>query len=441
MTSPGLRDLSKDRVDSSGSGVRFSRTSVSGRSWRHSFQQETTLYDDDLAAPIRESAFVFGDEVEATYKPPAVSLAPAKKLRQWLHLSLFGIVGCWFRIALEDYFKFTAVKVATSDTSLFLDLPGNIIGCFAIGLFASASSIGRGSHAMAILPRDSFQQANDELQLGLRTGFCGALTTFASWNQQMIRMLIGLQGVGQSVGGAFFGYAIGAVLGLSFVPIGEAAAMFVCDVLDLAGGQRPMHAISEGDEQSDETGRDRLLEDRKKVQQRWLTASHVLSALACAALVAGLLYLFIMARADDPSGNDTAKYLALLLAPVGVLVRYELGALLNGKSKRFFYGTFAANILACFVDGCASGVANETKSDVTAMACAAIQTGFGGCCSTVSTMMTDTIKLFPLQKGDPPFLPANYLGNTMAFGGGVAIGGFYLATAIQQATMGQSVNA
>jgi fluoride ion exporter CrcB/FEX len=31
-----------------------------------------------------------------------------------------------------------------------------------------------------------------------------------------------------------------------------------------------------------------------------------------------------------------------------------------------------------------------------------IGTGFSGCCSTVSTMMTDTIKLFPTDKSTPP---------------------------------------
>ena len=37
-------------------------------------------------------------------------------------------------------------------------------------------------------------QDNADLQLGLRTGFCGSLTTFASWNHAMILLLLADEG-------------------------------------------------------------------------------------------------------------------------------------------------------------------------------------------------------------------------------------------------------
>lgn len=110
----------------------------------------------------------------------------------------------------------------------FKDLPNNMLGCFVIGLFAASSTLGLAvDKALAALPAAHPWQANFELQIGgcwqragslldhglrecrglrmqgcrtssaalsmsqptaapptpagIRTGYCGSLTTFASW--------------------------------------------------------------------------------------------------------------------------------------------------------------------------------------------------------------------------------------------------------------------
>lgn len=86
--------------------------------------------------------------------------------------------------------------------ALFTDLPANVLGSWAMGLFASGDILAANYHgsgfglelaatshphlpALAFLPPSSPLQKHKALALGLRTGFCGSLTTFASWILQV----------------------------------------------------------------------------------------------------------------------------------------------------------------------------------------------------------------------------------------------------------------
>ncbi len=81
--------------------------------------------------------------------------------------------------------------------AFFQDLPANVIGSFAMGLFASSATLAAahpgcgagsgGAAALAMLPSGSHLQTHTPLHIGLRTGFCGSLTTFASWMLQVGR--------------------------------------------------------------------------------------------------------------------------------------------------------------------------------------------------------------------------------------------------------------
>ena len=66
--------------------------------------------------------------------------------------------------------------------AVFSDLPANILGCFIIGLYSSAAQLGLpGGLSVAALNRDHPLQKANAFHVGIRTGFCGSLTTFASW--------------------------------------------------------------------------------------------------------------------------------------------------------------------------------------------------------------------------------------------------------------------
>ena len=75
----------------------------------------------------------------------------------------------------------------------FPDLAANMLGCFFMGLAAAASTlkIKDVSTAVAVLPHRSPWQTNSALHVGVRTGYCGSLTTFASWELAMVQLLVG----------------------------------------------------------------------------------------------------------------------------------------------------------------------------------------------------------------------------------------------------------
>jgi fluoride exporter len=62
-----------------------------------------------------------------------------------------------------------------------------MLGSFIIGLFAASSTIGLvNQKAIAVLPKSHSWQNNFPIQIGIRTGYCGSLTTFSSWVKELV---------------------------------------------------------------------------------------------------------------------------------------------------------------------------------------------------------------------------------------------------------------
>mmetsp|Transcript_61140 Transcript_61140/g.149668 ORF Transcript_61140/g.149668 Transcript_61140/m.149668 type:complete len:473 (+) Transcript_61140:678-2096(+) len=83
---------------------------------------------------------------------------------------------------------------------------------------------------VAMLPRNNKFQQWTITHVGIRTGFCGALTTFASWNTQMITMICG--GDATTIGSsqwvsAIFGYAIGLFVAIQSFLVGRDVAYMI----------------------------------------------------------------------------------------------------------------------------------------------------------------------------------------------------------------------
>jgi fluoride ion exporter CrcB/FEX len=103
-----------------------------------------------------------------------------------------------------------------------------VIGCFLMGLLVSGDGESIAVNLpMAAVPRRSFFQNWVVTHVGIRTGFCGALTTFASWNTQMVIMVCG--GRGTQLGysqwtSAIWGYVIGLYASLQSYQFGVAVA-------------------------------------------------------------------------------------------------------------------------------------------------------------------------------------------------------------------------
>ena len=97
----------------------------------------------------------------------------------------------------------------------------------------------------------------------------------------------------------------------------------------------------------------------------------------------------------------------------------------NGPADHewFFTGTFAANVLACLLNGVLGMLllVLDRPSDTITIIFSGIGTGFNGCLSTVSTFVSEIRKLTPqAQLGKPPTAkPLFYASTTISVGLGL----------------------
>ena len=96
-----------------------------------------------------------------------------------------------------------------------------------MGLFLSSSKLGIPFEIpFGIAPVNSQFQSWDKIHLAIRTGFCGSLTTYSSWNSEMIVMIFGTGSNYQTQWiRALFGYIIGIELALSSFTAGKNLAL------------------------------------------------------------------------------------------------------------------------------------------------------------------------------------------------------------------------
>lgn len=94
---------------------------------------------------------------------------------------------------------------------VFADLPSNLLGSFLMGLFQDSVVLGLAvPMSVAWLGPYHRFQTSIVLHTAFKTGFCGSLTTFSSWNAEMVVMMFGTDKSRHSqLWSALFGYIIG----------------------------------------------------------------------------------------------------------------------------------------------------------------------------------------------------------------------------------------
>lgn len=123
---------------------------------------------------------------------------------------------------------------------------------------------------------------------------------------------------------------------------------------------------------------------RKPSQSPWLDIMTIMSAFL-SYLVALILYFY------TPTTWRHRAIFPILLSPPGTILRFIL-ARLNPKRPfldRFPIGTFIANMVASVILGGVYAQQHRVGSGVTCNALYAIQQGFCGCLSTVSTFAVE----------------------------------------------------
>ncbi|KAF6257107.1 hypothetical protein COO60DRAFT_40644 [Scenedesmus sp. NREL 46B-D3] len=164
-----------------------------------------------------------------------------------LHLIAWAQLGVLLRVYLEVLLgngcspSHPWIPCVTSNGSrtggaFFVDLPINVAGCFLMGLFVSSDVLSNSlRHTLtveapvAILPVRSPLQTHLPFQVGLRTGLCGSLTTFASWQLQMVVMMVGGRPMpgGSQWPEAAAGLIVGCMVSLASLVAGQHLALYV----------------------------------------------------------------------------------------------------------------------------------------------------------------------------------------------------------------------
>lgn len=180
----------------------------------------------------------------------SVSTFNHKKAVVSMYMACLAIIGCLMRICIAQYFGeecknpgtvgwlaassplcVTANGEATQSGGIvFADLPSNMLGCFIIGVLQTSAALKLTTHTppLAFLSTDSVFQTWDIMILAVRTGFCGSLTTFSSWNSAMVVMMYGTGAPGMNQWAqALFGYIIGLETAYGSFVMGKKIAVYL----------------------------------------------------------------------------------------------------------------------------------------------------------------------------------------------------------------------
>jgi fluoride ion exporter CrcB/FEX len=303
-----------------------------------------------------------------------------------LYLCCFGVLGTLLRGGLVYRFACYSTAAGISCRSLdegvtFLALAPNMLGCFVAGLLATPGSAGQpgnseSSTALACLSQAHRWQRLTRLHVGLRVGFCGSLTTWAGWNQSMVQRCVD----GDWARG-LMGYVVGAELAGASLQLGHHAAGALWQWR--SGCRAPGADATEGEQSvvvpAGEAPPTPLL---SQASARWVEDSVCL-----AVLLASLSGCAVVVGTADAFASRSIC-LAALCGPFGVLLRWYMG---RWKLQWLPAGTLAANSLGAMV--AAAVAASRSGRYWSPLLNDALQAGFAGGLSTVSTVAAETTLL------------------------------------------------
>ncbi|KAG8633081.1 hypothetical protein MANES_18G074712v8 [Manihot esculenta] len=261
------------------------------------------------------------------------------------------------RYLLQKLFGPSVAGVTGDHYPLYLDLPSNMVGSFLMGWWG-------------VVFKGDIVSVSDHLAIGLTTGYLGSLTTFSGWNQKMLDLIVDGHWVF-----ALVGFLLGLFLAAYSIKFGIGTAK--CFKLFLERINRNKTKISNW-----------RVDNRKR---------H-LAVMATLVLMLGMLWSVsgTLLKEDFNSGSSGAQlWLACLVAAPGVWIRWFL-ARLNGRGlgktghlKWVPFGTLMANVSAACIMAALATLKKVVHTKTCNTISTAIQFGFLGCLSTVSTFIAE----------------------------------------------------
>lgn len=346
---------------------------------------------------------------EATEAEPRKSCS-SNQILLILQLSSYAIIGTTLRIFLarifganceslaKNYLDPVSLCITSSKSALFIDLPANMLGSLFMGMMIPQEN------GMVTFPwlksSHSFQQ-NINMKTALQTAFCGSLTTFASWNSQMVEMMTGFGIDSIYIAQAFTGYIIGVICSVSSFQLGRHIS-------------KGLYFIRNGSSNADNDDDYEVETDIPQNQEEngvFSFTDFVVHGSFTPVIIAIILFasFFLSDSLIDKDSDDTFNrqiWINIILSPFGTLARWKLSTL-NGKFfqtrsdllRLFPHGTLIANMFGCFISIVISGVivrlTQTRNNDITTLVLwlGGIKTGFAGNLSTVSSFIKELVLL------------------------------------------------
>jgi fluoride exporter len=406
-----------------------------------------------------------------------------------MYLSVFSIFGSILRVYLARFFGGDCEDHSITDFwtplsrhvcvtangrtmqtggALFLDLPANMLGSFVMGVITPPDQ----AHSLRLpwLRKSNPLQEDDVLHAAFSVGFCGSLTTFASWNNQMVVMMVRNYGIprvypcsqslaltsltlhfdvltsfsikdgthtelGSQIISAMFGYLLGMVSATASFKYGRQLSSWlqnwrnpmeigpVCsdDAMDIEEGDSnpaPDHSCSES------SALNRSSHDRRfSIYTSAVSVCRPKNSIFI--LVIGLLAAFLVADALFGIRFYRKMFLLSLLSPAGALLRWNLayynipnqGRIGGTRLDWVPWGTLAANLLGATISIVCVGIGDHFAYNVREdhewliLILGALATGFAGSLSTVSSMVKEIVLLSEKYPGHAK--PYQYAGVTL----------------------------
>ena len=224
-------------------------------------------------------------------------------------------------------------------------LYANVVGCVLMGLLSRGKGWLVANHYA--------------LHIGLGVGVGGSVPSFSSWQLEASHALFGIGSAGTG------GQRVMEFVGIQVVGLSASLGALSFGALAAEACWPPPSSGARAATAAPE---------RRASRQDLGLAALCLLALALAAL------------AFAAGADDAVRTFVVLLAPVGVLGRFQLSRALNNK-RALPYGTHAANMLGTAVAGAAYVFREEATGGGGAVD--GVLLGFCGCLTTVSTLATE----------------------------------------------------
>eukprot|EP01135_Chromosphaera_perkinsii_P003561 Nk52_evm19s248 gene=Nk52_evmTU19s248 len=272
-------------------------------------------------------------------------------------ISIFAYAGVIIRVYLEKLSKYDGFES-------FSPLWPEIIGCVIMGFFVQQKG--------KMMPHQYAPLA--ALFIGISTGLCGSITTFSTWNASAIKALVDFDNTINTSATRVWTWITVTVAGVA-IPFG---ALRFGNHLGMLYNHMEKRFAKDTGKKDVEGGKKESLVP-KNIVYSYMDWMLIIAFIP--------VTVFVIVLSNQLDRDDYVFDFVFALA--GANLRYQL-SFLNKLHRKFFFGTFAANILGCALLGLFTVLQKDLSlTTLQNNVFIGLETGFCGCLTTISTFIVE----------------------------------------------------